>query len=487
MSVRKANRRGSLALSSPRRHSWPAISPVIERLEGRQLLSAVISASSGGAAKASLGVHPFGLIASGSIVGDTYVDVNGNGAEDPGETYLLDVQVFIDTNHNGTLDSGEPVTTSGSTGKYAFSNLAPGNYQVREIAPSGYTISQPADGFYDVTLAAGQNADDDFGNHPINGAGIIRGGIFNDLNANGIRDNGEPNLPGWSAYLDLNQNGKLDPGEPTAAVNSAGYYVFQGLAPGNYRVRPVVPNGWTITRPATGYFDVTLAPSQTVTDRIFGVHLTDTAAKGSIVGTVFKDANANAARDTGEPGLGYWTVFLDTNDNGKLDPGEIATRTNTSGQYTFSNLTPGTYHLAEVLKTGWRQTTPPTTDGDVSVASGQTAVGTLFGLTEHALITGSVFKDVNGNGIQDTGENGLAGWRVYLDLNHDGIWQSTEPSSVTDSDRTFSLQVAPGTYTVRIVPQAGYHLTTPIKGYFTVTVGNGAIVTNELFGESPSA
>jgi hypothetical protein len=49
-------------------------------------------------------------------------------------------------------------------------------------------------------------------------------------------------------------------------------------------------------------------------------------------------------------------------------------------------------------------------------------------------ISGRVFLDLNGNGIQDEGEPGLAGQRVVLDLNDNGIQDEDEPGMDTDAN-----------------------------------------------------
>jgi len=41
---------------------------------------------------------------------------------------------------------------------------------------------------------------------------------------------------------------------------------------------------------------------------------------------------------------------------------------------------------------------------------------------------------MNGNGTPDGGEPGLAGWRVYLDTNQNGQWDTDERTAVTDDD-----------------------------------------------------
>ena len=79
---------------------------------------------------------------------------------------------------------------------------------------------------------------------------------------------------------------------------------------------------------------------------------------GEIQGKIWHDANGNGVRDAGESGLSGWTVYLDQNQNSLLDTGEASTTTNSNGDYSFKNLTPGTYTVGEVLQPGWRQTYP---------------------------------------------------------------------------------------------------------------------------------
>nr|NCS54770.1 hypothetical protein [Microcystis aeruginosa G13-05] len=76
-----------------------------------------------------------------------------------------------------------------------------------------------------------------------------------------------------------------------------------------------------------------------------------------IKGTVWNDIDGNAVNNN-EPSLSGWTVYLDTNNNNQLDTGETSTQTNANGDYTFNNLRPGNYNVAQVVQTGWKQTHP---------------------------------------------------------------------------------------------------------------------------------
>ena len=177
--------------------------------------------------------------------------------------------------------------------------------------------------------------------------GRISGLKFNDLNNDGIQQPGEPGLAGLTVFLDLNHDGTLDPGDPRTTTDLLGNYIFWNLAAGTYTVRQVVPAGATAT-PAVHV--VTLTAGQVVTGQNFADHFNTPPTPSTIQGTKFKDTNGDGIRNLGEPGVPGFTIFLDTNNNGVLDAGEPSTNTNASGDFTFSNLAPGTYHVLEVAQ-----------------------------------------------------------------------------------------------------------------------------------------
>src|SRR5205807_1694324 len=122
--------------------------------------------------------------------------------------------------------------------------------------------------------------------------------------------------------------------------------------------------------------------------------------KVSVSGRVFQDSNGDGSQQTGESGLSGRTVYLDANGNGMLDTGETTASTDSSGNYTFTNLGPGTYHVRQVLPTGWLQTT--TNPADVTAASGSNVSSVSFGAFQTVSLSGQVFQDTNGNGSQQT-------------------------------------------------------------------------------------
>jgi hypothetical protein len=96
-------------------------------------------------------------------------------------------------------------------------------------------------------------------------------------------------------------------------------------------------------------------------------------------GTGLKATIAQGPLTIPEPGLANWTVYLDTNGNGRQDTGEPAAVTDAQGNYTFSNLAPGTYTVAEQRQASWLPTAPATGSAAVTVAAGQAVSGPHFG------------------------------------------------------------------------------------------------------------
>ncbi|MGB8362308.1 MAG: SdrD B-like domain-containing protein, partial [Acidimicrobiia bacterium] len=101
----------------------------------------------------------------------------------------------------------------------------------------------------------------------------LSGMKWEDIDGDGARDPGEPAMQGVSIYLDLDDDGTLDSGEPATVTAADGSYSFDGLVPGLWVVREVVPSGYTQTFPtaAAGFeHQVTLAAEDLATGFDFG-------------------------------------------------------------------------------------------------------------------------------------------------------------------------------------------------------------------------
>ncbi|MGA9364473.1 MAG: SdrD B-like domain-containing protein [Bacteroidota bacterium] len=190
--------------------------------------------------------------------------------------------------------------------------------------------------------------------------------------------------------------------------------------------------------------------------------------QATITGVVFHDLNGNGVQDPGEPGLPGWTINL-------LGAATRSTTTNASGIYIFGFLNPGTYTVSEVLQTGWVQTAPPRTY-TVTLATGTFSSGNDFGNAHPGSISGQAFFDMNGDGVKDPSESGLAGWTI----NASGPVNS---SAVTDAAGNYALQnLPPGIYILDETLMPGWGETLPVSGSYVAVLYSGGNVTGLDFG-----
>ena len=116
-----------------------------------------------------------------------------------------------------------------------------------------------------------------------------------------------------------------------------------------------------------------------------------------------------------------------------------------------------------------------TTNGSISIATPPKS---------NASISGEVFNDVNGNGRQDKGDVGLAGWTVELFSGTKEI-----ASQVTDKNGNYEFsKLAAGNYSVEVVNQPKKYKPTgkSLPGY-TINLQTGKAATGNVFGEKPIA
>ncbi|HEX4795924.1 MAG TPA: SdrD B-like domain-containing protein, partial [Humisphaera sp.] len=262
-----------------------------------------------------------------------------------------------DFDNNGTFETANSTSTTATVPASYLATTGAHTIHGRIIDKDG--------GFSDYTTTIQVNA--------ASSGASISGLVYNDANGNGIRDSGEAVISGQKFFIDKNVNSILDAGEPTFTTGAAGTFTFSGLAAGTYRIREVTMSGWRWTNPTSGYYNATVTANQVVTGKNFGE-----TTNALISGIVFKDTNANAKQDTGEVALSGWVVYLDTNNNGILDTGEKSFTTGTDGKFSFV-VPAGTYHLREVLKSGFAITTPAGGLYTLTLASGQSATGKNFG------------------------------------------------------------------------------------------------------------
>ncbi|MCR0980779.1 SdrD B-like domain-containing protein [Roseomonas populi] len=430
------------------------------------------------------GVYAPAATGTGNIF---FVDANGNGVRDAGEAGVANARVSL-LNSAGTVVA---TSTTDANGTYSFTGVAPGTYRVQFTAPNGTVFTAQNQGL-DVTVDSDVNPTTGItsgivvpqGSTISNiGAGIftpvsVSGRVFTDTNGNGIQNGGEPGVVGQTVQL-LNAAGAV---VATTTTGTDGNYSFNGLAPGQYRVQFSAPAGSVFTAqdqgsnaavdsdadPATGRTALlTLASGQSAPNIAAG-----TFVPVSISGTAFTDANGDGVQGSGEAGVVGRTVQL-LNAAGTV---VATTTTGAGGAYSFTGLAPGQYQVQFAAPAGTAFTAQDqggndAADSDVDPTTGRTALITLTsgqaatnvsaGSFTPVSIAGTVFVDSNGDGVQGTGETGLAGQTVQL-INGAGAVVAT---TTTGSNGAYSFAgVAPGTYQVGFVTPAGTVFTAQDQG-----------------------
>lgn len=422
-----------------------------------------------------------------TIGGQLWLDTDANGVLGGSDSSLAGVTVALieDSNGNGTWDPGEPVVATDITnagGYYQFNGVpVGGNYLVwvndaASVLPAlSPTYDTNGAGTPNISAVASLTADGDpaqnFGYAPAAqaaGKGLIGDKIFLDLDGNGVYTPGE-GLEGVTVrlYADSNGNGVYDTGEPALAqttTNEMGTYTFGNLPAGNYVVvvdTATLPGGssggLTNTADPNGgaanQSGVSLAAGQINLGQDFGYQGTNTVS-----GTVWKDANADGTLTDGtgttpdETGNGVAGVTLALYDAG----GNLiaTTITDASGNYSFANLPNGAYTVdvtdeANVLDGFWKSACPAASCGSdgysqvdpypVTLTGNQTNTTADFGYYRDPASLGNwVWYDANANGLQDTGETGIAGVVVRLTVTYPN-GATTVVSTVTDASGYYSF------------------------------------------------
>jgi predicted RNA-binding Zn ribbon-like protein len=275
---------------------------------------------------------------------------------------------------------------------------------------------------------------------------------FNDLNGDGVQDAGEEGLSSFVFQV----NGT---GPATMLMTSPSGVVCTGLPVGAYTVVEQPRNGWTATTPTTQ--TVTVTAGQTA-NLFFGNRLDKREESGEICIRQFDDANGNGVQDSGEKGLSGLVLRMS-------GAGRVATVTTDSNGLGCATLLAGAYTVVGQPQAGWMATTPA--KQTVTITAGRTA-NLLFGnRQERGDLCIGKFNDLNGNGVHNADEKGLAQFVFRVTGKEYDTTLTTDPNGVA------CTELSVGTYTVEEQPKSGWTATTATKRTVTITAGGTASVS----------
>jgi len=448
----------------------------------------------------------FGELAIG-LSGSVYSDSNDSGVQDAGEPGIPGVTVTL----TGTLSTSQDVCVflaalvpaqscvvlTGSNGNYLFPDIPAGTYTLTETQPSDYLDGRenpgsPAGGVNNgsfgagvatnqisaITLGPGQvGSGYTFGER----GAVISGTVFKDTDRNGAEDGpSDPGIGGVTVQL-RNSVGTVI---ATALTTADGSYSFTDLPQGDYTVEELQPLGYASSTPDS--VAVTLVAAATAV-----IDFADTLS--TVAAVVYLDINDDGVQQAGEPGLPGVEVILVGTD-AAANPVNIALISAGDGTVVFVDVLAGTYSLVETHPVNFSDGTDVagTAGGDVSddridnivVAAAVDVSGYLFG-EGGQVISGTVYVDLNGNGLQDTNEVGIQGVTVELVAADTSVVET----AVTDASGVYRIaDAAAGDYTVRETQPNGYG-SGPENASNTVPISIAVAVLNEPinFGETASS
>lgn len=409
-----------------------------------------------------------GLRAAAALTVEAYQDTSGDGERGKYERDLPGVTVEV-------LD-GDSVLASGETNKKGALSLtaAPGEYALCVTLPEHYVFSPIGkdnlltgeDGVAfstPVLLKAGEETTVSIGGQIL---GSLSGKAFEDMNNNGVMDEGEPGAAGVVIHL----SGKRTGVKRELTTDESGGYCFDRLPDDLYTISATLPQGMLYARYSKTGGDLrsiftgsnlsrefSVKNAASVTDRNIGV-----VQKGAICGTAFLDLNYNGRMDEGEPG--YAGVTLEAI---KLSNGESLGKcvTGEDGSFRLENLRGGDYRLRAILPDDGSVFTVALT-GDasevnlfeqrtsrrensiqpISIESGGEA-SALVGVALGATIKGTVFQDADYNGRLNGKEKAFSGVKVRA-VNESGEVVATD---ITGQKGQYVLNgLMPGSYTVQV-------------------------------------
>lgn len=396
------------------------------------------------------------------FVGDlVWLDANGNGNLDPDESGVPGVVLSLTDDNGGSVTDllGDPVdtVTTSATGYYRFPLLRLGKYRVTITVPEGYRL---VSGFMqtsisvDLTQFGTWDRLRDFGLVASNGGGTTptdpppppppggsTGGsvsvgdyVWFDTNRDGRQDDADVPLEGVVVRITTADGGSVTDvaGRQVSSTvtNADGWYAFDDLPYGQYRVTVEPPSGYVPTLAGVGSADgdssTGFAVSRSLTvnadrDPTLDFGFVPVVSVGDYV---WWDTNRDGRQDSTDRPIAGIVLTITTADGGPVFDAQgrpvTTTVTDANGRYSFDDLPPGQYKVTITAPLGARPTVASTADGerDSSTGFAISRLLTAGGDRDPTLDFGFVAVDQR---LPSTGYDGDALWILAVMLLGAGV------------------------------------------------------------------
>jgi uncharacterized repeat protein (TIGR01451 family) len=416
------------------------------------------------------------VVTNYSLGNRVWSDVNNDGIRQATEPGIDDVTVNLFDSTGTNLIA---TTTTANGGYYRFDNLVAGTYIVK-IPGSEFSAGGALEGTVSSTATEiDPNDDGDNNDNGLNvpiallpSQGIMSGPVvlgpgapepINETDFDALGGGGGP-LPnnqsnmsvdfgfvplfslGNRVWIDTNNDGLINNGEigkdgvvvelldtsmmvlTRQSTVGGGYYRFDNLQAGDYKVRVAAVN--------------------------------------------FQAGGTLFAHQSSTPTEASPNDNIDSNDNG-INPASLAA-------YATDGVVSGTVTLGPTATEPTAELDLPASNPPGEAPDARSNLTVDFGFSPPAALGDKVFRDLNGNGIQDEGEPGISGVTVRL-LDGSGNPIAGVPTQTTDTNGNYLFTgLVPGSYSVEFSAlPAGLAFTTPNVGADDAADSDAVVATGK--------
>jgi len=300
---------------------------------------------------------------SGAIGGTVFLDEDDSGVQDAGEPGIEGVTVNL-------VCSGIPPLSDSqftdANGNYLFTGILDGfECEVRTVPSTAPDDVEPGvcPTKFQHRFAAGESfLDDDFCFTSI--PAEISGMKYEDINGNGVKDDGITGIEGWQIDLDCE-----DGTQGTTNTDSDGNYLFDDIpVPNECTVTEEDRTGWDNTTPDSVLFDDLQSGDKETAD--FG-----NFELGKIHALKYNDLDGDGIFNNDDEEIEGWEMCLFlASDDPEADPAIECQDTDVDGLVWFEDLFIDDYQVCEEDQTEWVHTTDPCVPAAIIVSSDEVEV-----------------------------------------------------------------------------------------------------------------